>query len=67
MMCQDMLSILLLSMAEGKKSDRRRTTLASQIPPTVTTLVDREGTIKTKEEGLGEWPVKEMIAILGRS
>ena len=65
MMCQTMLSILLLSMVEGKKTDRRRTTLSSPTPSTTTTMVDREGTIKTKE-AKGELPVKEMIAILGR-
>ena len=66
MMCQTLLSLLLLSMVEGKKPDRRRTTLSSPTPFTATTMVDRETeNIKTKE-GKGELPVKEMIAILGR-
>ena len=61
MMCQTILSLLLLSMAEGKKPDRRRTTSS------YTTSSEPTGREESSLASEGEWPAEEMIAILGKT
>ena len=57
---------VLLSRVESKKPDKAVTELLSSTPPPAGTGDRQEVSVKTKLEEQGpQWPVREMIAILG--
>ena len=57
---------VLLSRAESKKPDKAVTELLSSPPPPADTGDRQQVSVKTKLEEQGpQWPVREMIAILG--
>ena len=64
--------LILLTHTDGSKSERKKTTRADPSPlstsrPTTTVKSEKDVSIKTKiKEEVEEWPIREMIAILGR-
>ena len=57
---------VLLSRVESKKPDKAVTELLSSTPPPTDTGDRQQVSVKTKLEEQGpQWPVREMIAILG--
>ena len=58
---------VLLSRVESKKPDKTVTELHSSLAPPADTGARQQVSAKTKLEEQGpQWPVREMIAILGR-
>ena len=60
--------IILLNKTEGSKSERTSPAApqSSQSPPTETARAEQEVSIQSQiSQEVEEWPVREMIAILG--